>query len=224
MVIAMSLLQSVHYRPDIVQRMLVGRSRFTLMIGNFRFEVVVVRLFRQSRKHLNPCGLRHEQTKGVVGPSSLLNVALAKQVGETLLECLQMRTQPSPNHDAVRINGLAVTAVSLAGADGTEEAVLGENPYLLPFANLNGPIYTYLDCLPNELSLLQSTGQTSPHSLGTLCSTSRNEDDVPDLVVAAVQTIEDDKIDRVGDDLCSGPQFLDHHRSEEILSGRAQME
>ena len=52
--IGASLLQPVHHRPDLVQRMLVGGSGTSLMAGDFRLEVVVVGFFGQSRKHLHP--------------------------------------------------------------------------------------------------------------------------------------------------------------------------
>jgi hypothetical protein len=42
-----------------------------------------------------------------------------------------MRAKPCPDHDAVGIDGLAVLAAPLSGADGAEEAMFGKNPHEL---------------------------------------------------------------------------------------------
>jgi hypothetical protein len=112
-----------------MQRMLVGRSRGTLVLADLGFEVVVVGLGCQSRKHLDPDRLGDKKSESVVGSREFLDVAGTEQVGKTLLERLQVGAEPTPNHDAVGVDGLAVVSVSLPGTDGTEETVLGENPH-----------------------------------------------------------------------------------------------
>ena len=53
-------LQPVHHRPDIVERMLVGGSSVSLVVSDFRLEIVVIGFLSQSSKHLHPCRLLHE--------------------------------------------------------------------------------------------------------------------------------------------------------------------
>ena len=43
----------------------------------------------------------------------------------------------TPDHDAIRIDGLAMLAVPLTGAHGTEEAVFGKNPHLFYSPNVS---------------------------------------------------------------------------------------
>ena len=57
-----------------------------------------------------------------------MNLALTEEIGESLLQGFEMASDSGPNHDAVRIDGFAVLAVTVSGADGTEETVSGENP------------------------------------------------------------------------------------------------
>ena len=58
-----------------------------------------------------------------------MDFTFVEQIGKTLLQGHQMRTQTPPDHDAVRIDRLIVFAVPLAGANRTEEAVFSENPH-----------------------------------------------------------------------------------------------
>ena len=56
----MLFLQLVHHRPDLVERMLVGGSGTTLMMGNLRIEVAVIGFLGRPRKNLHPFRLLNE--------------------------------------------------------------------------------------------------------------------------------------------------------------------
>src|SRR5947208_1948813 len=109
--------------------MLVGRSITPLMAGDFRLEVVVIGFLGQSCKHLHPGSLLHEHPKGIVSPGKLLDSAFTEQIRESLFQGFEMASDSGPDHDAAGIDGLAVLAVALSGADRTEETVFGENPH-----------------------------------------------------------------------------------------------
>ena len=63
--------------------------------------------------------------------------------------------------------------------------------------NLDRPITSYPDRLPNELALLQCTSEATPDASVACGPTPRNEDDVLDAPVPAVQPIKDDQINGV---------------------------
>lgn len=54
------LLQRVHHRPDVVQRVFVGRTTRPLVAAHLRLEVPVVGFERQPRHDLGPVGLRED--------------------------------------------------------------------------------------------------------------------------------------------------------------------
>src|SRR5262245_1671016 len=99
------------------------------MAGNFGLEVVVIGFLDQSGKHLRPHRLRNEDAEGVVGPGVLLNLRLAEQFGEPLLQGFQVGADSRPDHDPVRIDGLSVLATSLPGTDRAKEPVFREDPH-----------------------------------------------------------------------------------------------
>jgi hypothetical protein len=61
---------------------------------------------------------------------------LAEQFGKPLLQGFEMTTDPGPHHDAVRIDGPTVLAVTLAGTDGGEKTVFVKSHIGRPLAQL----------------------------------------------------------------------------------------
>ena len=112
-----------------MQGVLVGRPCLPLVAGDLRLEVVVVRLLGKLGHDLPPGGLGDEQPVGVIGPAGIENLSAPEPVREPSLQSLEVSANPGSDHDPAWIDGLAVLAVPLTGTDGTEEAVLGEEPH-----------------------------------------------------------------------------------------------
>ena len=122
-----------------MQGMLVGGTGTPLMAGNFGLEVIVVGFFSQSGEYLGPHRLGNKDAMGVVGPGELLYFAPAEQIGEVLFQCFEMSSESGANHDAVRIEWLAVIAATLPRAYRTEETVFGKYPHRLSFGRYAKP-------------------------------------------------------------------------------------
>ena len=112
-----------------MQGVLIGGPCLPLVAGDLRLEVVVVGLLGQFSHHLHPGGLGDEQPVGVIGAAGIEDLAAPQLVRESRLQSLEVPANPGTDHDSAWIDRLAVLAVPLAGTDGTEETVLGEEPH-----------------------------------------------------------------------------------------------
>lgn len=65
-----------------------------------------------------------------------LNFTFTEENGESLFQGFEMAPDSGPDHDAVKIDGLAVPPVALSGAHRTEKAVFRENPHRLYSPNV----------------------------------------------------------------------------------------
>jgi len=99
------------------------------MAGNLGLKVVVIGLFSQFRKHLRPHQLVNEDAEGIVSPDELMNIAPTEQVGKPILQGLKMSPVSRPDHDAGRIENLAVLFIFLSGTNRTEKAIFSKNPH-----------------------------------------------------------------------------------------------
>ena len=115
--------------PAIMQGVLVGGPCLPLMAGDLRLEVVVVGLLGQLSGHLHPGGLGDEQPVGVIGPAGIEDLAALQQFWEPRPQRIEVTANSGADHDPAWIDRLTVLAAPLAGTDGTEETVLGEEPH-----------------------------------------------------------------------------------------------
>jgi hypothetical protein len=69
-----------------------------------------------------------EPSVSVVGSGEFADLAEAEPLGEALFQGVEMAADSGPIHDAVGIDRLAVTAVTLSGTNGTIKAVFSDQP------------------------------------------------------------------------------------------------
>jgi len=112
-----------------MQGVLIGCSCLPLVAGDLRLEVFVVGLLGQLSHHLQPGGLGDELPVGLIGPAGIEDLAALQRFRKPRLQGLEVAANPRSDHDPAWIDRLAVLAVPLAGTDGTEETVLGEEPH-----------------------------------------------------------------------------------------------
>jgi hypothetical protein len=132
-----------------------------LMVGNLGLEVVIVGFFSQFRKHLGPYQLIDEYAKGVVSPDECMDITLTEHVRKPLLQNFKMSPDSRPDHDAVRIENLAVLFIFLPGTNRTKEAIFSKNPHWLSFLLLN-------EAFLNELAIFAGNLVPLPYLIGFL--------------------------------------------------------